>query len=158
MVDWNAMRTEYIQGGVSYRGLAAKYGVPLKTIATRAKNEHWVDLKKQANNETATKTVMAVSEKNSEIKEGVYDAALDLLAAFRNCVASENKMTAARLKDYGSALKSIQAVLTNDPSELDIKEQEARIAALRAKSNVGSEDDDDTGVILLPPRREADDG
>ena len=37
-------------------------------------------------------------------------------------------------------------------SELDKQEQEARIAALRQKSMTGDGDDDDTGVILLPPR------
>ena len=62
------------------------------------------------------------------------------------------------LKQIASALKDIKEVKMLR-SELDKQEQEARIAALRHKSMTGDGDDDDTGVILLPPRigQEADD-
>ena len=55
------------------------------------------------------------------------------------------------LKQIASALKDIKEVKMLR-SELDRQEQEARIAALRQKSMTGDGDDDDTGVILLPPR------
>lgn len=55
------------------------------------------------------------------------------------------------LKQIASALKDIKEVKMLR-SELDRQEQEARIAALRQKSMSGDGDDDDTGVILLPPR------
>lgn len=51
---------------------------------------------------------------------------------------------AATLKD----IRDIHGIQT----ELDKQEQEARIAAFRQKSMTGDGDDDDTGVILLPPR------
>lgn len=146
-MDWNEIRKEYIQGGISYRALAAKYGVPLATLAPRAKAEKWVDLRRQANDKTITKTVDSVSRENAKIEDGVYNAALDLLEAFRGCVSAEKKMTAARLKDYGAALKSIQAVLTSGPSELDILEQEARIANLQKQA--AKIDDKDSGAITV---------
>lgn len=55
------------------------------------------------------------------------------------------------LKQIASALKDIKEVKMLR-SELDKQEQEARIAALKQKSMTGDGDDDDTGVILLPPR------
>ena len=55
------------------------------------------------------------------------------------------------LKQIASALKDIKEVKMLR-SELDRQEQEARIAAYRQKSMTGDGDDDDTGVILLPPR------
>ena len=55
------------------------------------------------------------------------------------------------LKQIASALKDIKEVKMLR-SELDKQEQEARIAALRQKSMTGDGDDDETGVILLPPR------
>ena len=55
------------------------------------------------------------------------------------------------LKQIASALKDIKEVKMLR-SELDRQEQEARIAALRQKNAMGDVDDDDTGVILLPPR------
>ena len=62
------------------------------------------------------------------------------------------------LKQIASALKDIKEVKMLR-SELDKQEQQARIDALRHKSMTGDGDDDDTGVILLPPRigQEADD-
>ena len=55
------------------------------------------------------------------------------------------------LKQIASALRDIKEVKMLK-SELDKQEQEARIAALRQKAANGDVDDDDTGVILLPPR------
>ena len=55
------------------------------------------------------------------------------------------------LKQIASALRDIKEVKMLR-TELDKQEQEARIAALRQKSMTGDGDDDDTGVILLPPR------
>lgn len=145
MVDWNEIRKEYIQGGVSYRELAAKYGVSLRTLADRAKDEKWVQLREQARNKTVTKTVEAVSSQNADVGSSVNEAAMELLEAFRSTVKKEKTMTAARLKDYGAALKSIQAVLSSGPTELDIQEQEARIANLRRQAE---KDEDADGVVV----------
>lgn len=145
VVDWNEIRKEYIQGGVSYRELAAKYGVSLRTLADRAKDEKWVQLREQARNKTVTKTVEAVSSQNADVGSSVNEAAMELLEAFRSTVKKEKTMTAARLKDYGAALKSIQAVLSSGPTELDIQEQEARIANLRRQAE---KDEDADGVVV----------
>lgn len=61
------------------------------------------------------------------------------------------------LKQIASALKDIKEVKMLR-SELDRQEQEARIAALRQKNAMADVDDDDTGVILLPPRMQEADG
>lgn len=145
VADWNAIRTEYIQGGTSYRKLAAKYGVPFRTLSTRAGDEKWVELREQASNKAVTKAVDTIARANARVDEAVYDAARDLLKAFRACVAAEEEMTSARLKDYGAALKSIQSVLSSGPSELDIREQEARIENLRRQAR---KDEDAGGVVV----------
>ena len=60
----------------------------------------------------------------------------------------QDQLTAA-LKD----LKEVKDIV----SELDKKEQEARIAALQSRSVTVDDDEDETGVILLPPRLEGTD-
>ena len=135
MTDWAKIRREYIKGGTSYRKLAAKYGIPRSNIERKGREEKWSDLKSQANCRSMAKTVDAVSDLNADVDSNVHDAALDLLAAFRKSVKGEKDMSAAQLKDYGAALKSIQTVLTNGPTELDIREQEARIANLRRQAD-----------------------
>ena len=53
-VDWLAIRNDYINGGGSYRKLAEKYGVPLRTIAQHAKDEKWKEAKETNCNNIAT--------------------------------------------------------------------------------------------------------
>lgn len=64
-VDWNAIRAEYIGGGVSYRQIAKKYSIPFGTVRCRAQKEHWVKEREHAehsvNTMTAQKTAEAVS-------------------------------------------------------------------------------------------------
>ena len=40
-MNLDRIRTDYIAGKGSYRELSKKYGVPLKTLARRAKEEGW---------------------------------------------------------------------------------------------------------------------
>lgn len=52
-----------------------------------------------------------------------------------------------------AALKELQ-VIKGEVTDLERREKEARIDALRRSSMTSEGDDDDTGVILLAPRRE----
>ena len=42
-VDWNAIRAEYIGGGISQRKLAAKHGISPDALMQKANREHWKD-------------------------------------------------------------------------------------------------------------------
>lgn len=154
MIDWQAIKTEYITTQTSYRRLAEKYGVSRVQIGNIGKEEKWVELRRQHLDRTVSKTVAAVeSAQVSRAKkmQTVADKLLlkiEALADRPGMAAKDVRALVAAVKD----LKEIQGV----KSELDKQEQEARIAALRQKSMTGDGDDDDTGVILLPPRREAD--
>jgi hypothetical protein len=61
----------------------------------------------------------------------------------------------AGLNQLAAALQRLQ-VVTGQVSDLERREREARIEALRRSNSLGDEDDDETGVVLLPPRREVD--
>lgn len=41
MADWDAMRAEYIAGGVTYKELASKYGLSERTVRTYASRKGW---------------------------------------------------------------------------------------------------------------------
>lgn len=187
MVDWNAMRTEYIQGGVSYRELAAKYGVPFRTLADRARAEKWVELREQARNKAVTKTVETVAKQNAKVDDRInrlanrlidkLEKAVDELDVKTVTMKTTMKTGAAKvtteyrkldrekegpvdkggLQQLTNTLRDLKAIL-DVRSELDRKEQEARIASLRAKSAVSDDDDEGTGVILMPPRLDVEDG
>ena len=163
MVDWNAIRKEYIQGGVSYRELAAKYGVPFRTLADRARAEKWVELREQARNKAVTKTVETVAKQNARVDDRInrlanrlidkLEKAVDELDVKTVTMKTTMKTGAAKvtteyrkldrekegpvdkggLQQLTNTLRDLKAIL-DVRSELDRKEQEARIANLRRQA------------------------
>ena len=134
-INWDKIRNEYIEGHISYSALSAKYGISRRTIADRGKAGKWVELRGQVRAKTVTKSVEAIAKNNADVGSSIHDAAMSLLDAFKYSLERQDSLSATQLKDYGAALKSIQAVLTNGPTELDIREQEARIANLRRQAD-----------------------
>ena len=51
-IDWNAIRAEYIGGGISQRKLAKKYGVSETTLMKKANAEGWHDLRSAADSKS----------------------------------------------------------------------------------------------------------
>ena len=150
MADWQAIKTEYITTDTSYRKLSQKYGIGYQAICHKSKEEGWIAMREQHKNNTTTKTLEKISQKEANRAARIYSVAdkllmkIEALADLPAMMPKDVRSLVAAVKD----LKEIQGV----KSELDKKEQEARIAALNQKSMTGDGDDDDTGVILLPPR------
>lgn len=138
MADLEKMRKEYIKGGISYQKLAAKYGVPFGTVKRVARDEKWGEQREKVKQKSMLKSVDAIASQTADVDSSIHDAAMSLLDAFRSSVGGQGSLSATQLKDYGAALKSIQAVLTNGPSALDIQEQEARIEKLRRDAQADS--------------------
>ena len=60
-IDWNAIRAEYIGGGISQRKLAAKHKVSVDALLKRANKEHWKQDKEKASNKAAIKAQQKVA-------------------------------------------------------------------------------------------------
>ena len=73
-VDWLRIKTEYINGGISYRKLAEKYGISFSVLKDRAVKEKWTDSRKEHTNKIRTKTEQKTAEK---ISDALSDAAVD---------------------------------------------------------------------------------
>ena len=181
-MDWQQIKTEYITTDTSYRKLAQKYGVSAQAICTKSKQEGWLELREQFKNKTLTKTVEKVAEKKAKQAAKVTDLADKLLEKLEQAIdeldltvtthkikteTGNTERTAeyktatpggmvdrAGLRQLSSVLRDLQAV-KGEITDLERKEREARIDALRRSSMTGDGDDDETGIILLPPRREA---
>jgi len=65
-IDWNAIRAEYIGGGISQRKLAAKHGIPVDKLLRIANREHWKDDREKAKNKSATKAQQKAADAASE--------------------------------------------------------------------------------------------
>ncbi len=147
--DWKKIRKEYIKGGTSQRQLAAKYGVSVNTIKKKCKAEGWVKLRSQKDSKCTAKTVDKLAEQEARVDTAVYDAANELLAKFRASVSAVDSADPGMLKDWGSALRSIQLVLSSEPTELDIRKKEAEIAKLM-RDAAGDQVDNDIEIVLPP--------
>ena len=118
-VDWNAIRAEYIGGGISYRQIAKKYKIPFGTVRCRAQKEQWVKEREHAehnvNMVTAQKTAEAAAE-NATIAADIKKRLLLRLQRIEEKypmdateirARSGNSYVIYRIKDLTSAYKDL---------------------------------------------------
>lgn len=147
-MDWNKIRKDYIAGKGSYRELAKKYGVPFRTLADRAKAEGWVALRGQVRDKTASKTVENVASNNAKVDTSVQDAAIALINQISAGVRKTSAADYKALKSYSSALRDLKDIL-DLRSDLDVQEQMARIAKLRAEVERTTADENTEITVTL---------
>jgi uncharacterized protein YjcR len=150
-VDWNVIKTEYITNeSSSYRKLAEKYGVSYATIGEKARQEGWVEERKRFLNKTLTKTLNAISKGQADRASRLVSVADKLLTKIENAVdnfdMAELLVDKQALKQLTGALKDIKDIQMIK-SEIDLKEQEARIAKLQKEAE-GEEKDTKIEVII----------
>lgn len=147
MADWNSIKTEYITTKTSYRKLADKYGVHKDTICQKSKDEDWQELRRQYIDRTQTKMQQAVEAGEVDRAKKLLDVSDLLLQKVRERVealdaiemgSQEFRHLSATIKD----LKEIQMIR----SDLDMKEQEARIKNLQKQAE--AEDKSDNTIII----------
>lgn len=61
-IDWNAIRAEYIGGGISQRKLAKKYGVSDTTLMKKANVEGWHKLRENAESKSTAQAQQKTAE------------------------------------------------------------------------------------------------
>lgn len=55
LIDWATVKAEYVSGTMSVAKLADRYGVSVSSISKKCASEHWQELRKQNQSETANK-------------------------------------------------------------------------------------------------------
>ncbi len=143
-MDWNAIKSDYIAGGTSYRKLCDKYGVSRTTLQRRAKDEGWVKLRSQAQAKTETKIVETVSNSNAKTANRIIYVADKLLDKIADII--EHIDTTAGIKDISTAIKNIKEI-KGFKSDADVREQEARIRNLEKQAESEHTDNEIRVVI-----------
>jgi hypothetical protein len=142
-VDWKAIKTEYITGDISYRKLAEKHKIPFPTLRDKAVAEQWYKQKERNRNEIVTKSIEQIVEKEStklaktddkyyRILDKLFDKAEELV---ENTPIWQPQM----LKDMATTMKYLKEC-KSIKSDVDIREQEARINKLEAEVNANNKD------------------
>ncbi len=129
-MDWEKLKAEYIAGGTSYRKLAEKYGVSFNTLSGVAIREEWAKLKKQAQNKSTTKMVNAIANDMAKNAVKINDVADKLLDKIVMLLEECEGIDSQSIKQLTSSLKDIKDI-KGVKSDIDLKEQEARIDKLR---------------------------
>lgn len=123
-IDWNAVRAEYIAGGISQRKLAKKYGIAVDTLLRRANREGWATHRDEVYNETATVVQQKTAEAAADNATIAQDLKKRLLLRLQRIEAKypfdateirthEGKSTVTfRIRDLTAAYKDITADLT----------------------------------------------
>lgn len=73
-IDWNAIRAEYIGGGISQRKIAEKYGVSFNTLKDKANRECWNEQREKARNKIIAKSqqkVVDIASDNAAIAQRI---------------------------------------------------------------------------------------
>lgn len=144
-MDWKRIKAEYIAGGTSYRKLAEKYGVSFTTLQRKAKEEKWLELRRQKEDKTAIKIVESLSDKDAETAVDIIDVADKLLLKIGQIAEMYDDPDS--LKKLTSAIKDLKDI-KGYKSAIDLKEQEARIEKLRREAQSDNEDNREVSVIF----------
>ena len=147
MADWQAIKTEYITTDTSYRKLAQKYGVSPTQICNVGRDEKWVEQREQFLSKTTAKTLEKISQQKANRAAKIHSVADKLLLKIEAIVESGELLDTKGIRALTAAvkdLKEIQSVRT----ELDEKEQEARIANLRKQADKEDDNKEPIQVII----------
>lgn len=149
MVDWSAIKTEYVTTDTSYRKLCDKYGVSMTEVSRHGKEEEWRKERKKYQEKAYAKTLDTLikgQQKRIERLQNLTDKILDKIEL------SVDKMDAVDLQAYRqitAAIKDIKEIQMLK-TEADMREQEARIDKLNRDVKDNNQDLKKYGVVLLP--------
>lgn len=130
MPDWRKIKAEFIRGA-SYRTLADKYGVSFSSIQKLGANEKWTDLRKKSRRKLDEKLVESVAKREAKKEDKIQTIADMLLDKIAEKIEDGSYTIESKdMRAVTAALKDIRDI-KGYKSDLDVKEQLARIEKLR---------------------------
>lgn len=173
MADWQKIKTEYITTDISLRKLAQKHEVRYATVQERSKKEGWITLRDQHRTSTVSKSISKISDRQSDklariegitdklllkLEQAVEELDMEIIKR-KTKVEGEGFETTteimeakeggivdrAGLRHLTAALKDLKEIQMIK-SELDRREQEARIANLQKQAQ---KDDGKSGTVTV---------
>lgn len=61
LIDWATVKAEYVSGTMSAAKLADRYGISVSSISKKCASEHWQELRRQNQSETANKIAKKIN-------------------------------------------------------------------------------------------------
>lgn len=130
-VDWNAIRAEYIGGGIGQRKLAKKYGVSVNTLIKKANVEGWAKQRDEVYNSCTTEVQQKAIETavdNATRAERCRSLLYELIEAHAISMKNNGKVRPCDIKHLSGALKDLQ---TDEPKQVDIEDLSPLVELLK---------------------------
>lgn len=149
MVDWIAIKTEYVTEKTSYRKLAEKYDVSYTELSKHGREESWRDEREKFLAKTYSKSLDILIKRQEERIKKLQTITDKILEKIEKSVEKMDTSDLQAYRQLTSALKDIKEIQMLK-SEADLREQEARINKLNRDAEDKSAEGKEYGVVLLP--------
>lgn len=103
-VDWDKIRTEYLQGGTSYRKLSEKYEVSFSTLEKKARAEKWPEQRTEVGEKAATKARQKIVSQRAKDIEALDRTRSMLIAHLEKSVSKFPDIPGNRMEQTVSDL------------------------------------------------------
>ena len=148
-MDWNAIREEYIADETSsYRKLAQKYKVSVDAIYKLSKKENWQEQRKQLKENTITKSIEKISDKQSENVKKYGDMVTTMTKKLTAAIEAVDPKDTTAVRRLTASLCDLRELL-GIKSDADSREQEARIANLRKQADKEEDTVNELEVVFM---------
>ncbi len=149
MVDWTTIKTEYVTTDTSYRKLADKYGVSMTEVSRHGKEECWREQRQKYQEKAYAKTLDTLIKNQQKRVERIQTLADKILDKIEQSVDKMDEFDSQTYRQLTAAIKDIKEIQMLK-SDIDIREQEARIDKLNRDAKDNNQDLKKYGVVLLP--------
>ena len=124
MIDWNAIKTEYIITDLSYRTLSHKYKVSFSRLSQVAASEKWREERKKYRENVVKRVVQKTAEKTSDEEVNriqrvmkISDELVQAVERSMNELMQEEQIDTYKLRQIIQSLKDIKDIQTVSDTE-----------------------------------------
>lgn len=172
LIDWATVKAEYVSGTMSVAKLADRYGISVSSISKKCASEHWQELRKQNQSETANKIaekintekvkktvreidrVVAVASKlitklNRAVNELDKDEELIKKKVTVKAEKSEDEKTATAEEEYSYDYAK-RKTLVNTKRAAEISKSLLNVRDILADYTTEQDEENALGIIEIP--------
>ena len=148
-VDWLKLKTEYINGGISYRKLAEKHGISFAVLKDKAVKERWAEAREHHANKVRTATEQKVVDKISDaLSDEAASRAIMKAGLFRLAADWVNNQTKIKsTTDFRRMVQSCCELMALEESSGKGIEDDGLLEALGKNAASLFGDGDDSGML-----------
>lgn len=172
LIDWATVKAEYVSGTMSVAKLADRYGISVSSISKKCASEHWQELRRQNQSETASKIaekintekvkktvreidrVVAVASKlitklNRAVNELDKDEELIKKKVTVKAEKSEDEKTATAEEEYSYDYAK-RKTLVNTKRAAEISKSLLNVRDILADYTTEQDEENALGIIEIP--------